>query len=258
MLNNELHSEIEKLDVANTPFCVVTIVDGRGSIPQIIGAKAIFTNDGLHFGTVGGGRLEVKCQEKVSELLAAGHTVKNAFARWNIQKDINMTCGGEVALYFEVYRPEADWNIVVFGAGHVSQQLCGLLADLDCRLLCVDTRRDWLDKLPASDGLETLLVEDYVDGVTRIPLNATIIIMTAGHASDVAILKRVEARDLDPAYIGVIGSASKSRILRRELRDAGASPAFIDAITCPIGEQFGDNTPPEISISIVSQLLKSR
>ncbi|MAF49610.1 MAG: XdhC family protein [Rhodospirillales bacterium] len=259
MLNTELHSEMEKLNFANTPFCIVTIVDGAGSIPQIVGAKAIFTSGGLHFGTVGGGRLEVKCQEKVSELLAADHTVKNAFARWNIQKDVNMTCGGEVALYFEIYRPEDNWNIVIFGAGHVSQKLCRFLIELDCRVICVDTRKEWLDKLPISDRLETYRVDDFTAGVDRIAPTDTVILMTMGHASDMPVLKKIQSTGLSVPFLGMIGSESKARIVRKELREDKVPDAFIDSIICPIGDpELGDNTPPEIAVSVVSQLLRMR
>ena len=41
---------------------------------------------------------------------------------WNLQRDIGMTCGGLVKLFFEVYNRN-DWHVVVFGAGHVAQAL---------------------------------------------------------------------------------------------------------------------------------------
>ena len=259
MLNGELHGEIEKLQVANVPFCLVTMVDGKGSIPQIIGAKAIFTGDGLHIGTVGGGRMEVKCQEKAKELLNGDSSEKNFFARWNIQKDINMTCGGEVAFYFEVFRPEIDWNIVIFGAGHVSQKLCRFLSELECRVLCIDTRQEWLDKLPDSDRLEAFHVNDFEDGVERIQPTDTVILMTMGHSSDVPVLKGIQAVGLDLPFLGMIGSESKARIVRKEMLKVRISEPFIDSIVCPIGDQdVGDNTPPEIAVSIVSQLLRER
>jgi xanthine dehydrogenase accessory factor len=259
VLNAELQTEIEKLDIAATPFCVVTIVDGRGSIPQIIGAKALFTGEGLHFGTVGGGRLEVKCQEKVRELLAAKPAVRNAFVRWNIQRDVDMTCGGEVALYFEVYRPENAWNIVVFGAGHVAQKLCRILVELDCRVICVDTRKEWLEKLPVSERLEICHVDDFTDGVARIAPTDTVILMTMGHSSDVPVLKKIHKAGLNLPFLGMIGSDSKAKIVRKELRDDGVAAGFVDAIVCPIGDpDVGDNTPPEIAVSVVSQLLRTR
>ncbi len=258
MLDQALIREMERLQQEGTPFCVVTIVDGRGSIPQIVGARAVFTKEGLAYGTVGGGSLEVMCQEKSRELLGGGKTVKSDFQRCNLQRDLGMTCGGEVALYFEVHRPELDWNIVIFGAGHVAQVLCRFLLELDCRVVCVDTRAEWLDRLPRNAKLETRLVADYREGIDGVAPGADVILMTMGHRSDVPILKEIEKRKLDVAHLGLIGSDAKSRIVRKQLGDDGLPGTFIDKIICPMGEKFGNNTPPEIAVDIVSQLLKRR
>ena len=94
--------------------------------------------------------------------------LRDRFERLNLRKDIGMTCGGEVALFFEVYHPDLVWHIVVFGAGHVGQKLCRFLAELDCRVTCVDTRADWLEKLPAGGRIETRHVAHYHDGVDQL------------------------------------------------------------------------------------------
>lgn len=258
MLDRALIQEMERLQQEGTPYCVATIVDGRGSIPQVVGARAVFTKEGLVHGTVGGGSLEAMCQERSRALLGGDKAVKSHFQQCNLQRDLGMTCGGEVALYFEVHRPELDWNIVIFGAGHVAQTLCRFLLELDCRVVCVDTRAEWLDRLPRSAKLEARLVADYREGVDRIAPGADVILMTMGHRSDVPILREIEKRKLDIAHLGLIGSDAKSKIVRKQLRDDGLPGTFVDTIICPIGEKFGNNTPPEIAVDIVSQLLKLR
>lgn len=258
MISSAYFTEIEKFRHSSTPFCLVTIVDGRGSLPQIIGAKAIFTKDGLCYGTVGGGKIEVKCQEMALELLGPTNSDKTRFYKWNVQRDLKMTCGGEVSLYFEVYRPDLHWNIVVFGAGHIAQQLCRFLIELDCLVQCIDIRKEWLEKLPQSDKLDICHVANYRDGVKKIPENAFVILMTMGHEADAPILREISKRNLKLPYLGMIGSDSKARIMRKELKEDGIADDFINSIISPVGEGFGDNTPPEISISIIAQLLKRR
>jgi len=258
MLEPSALREIERLHREGVPFCVITIVDGRGSIPQIVGATAIFTRDGLSYGTVGGGALEAACREEARELLAAAEPVRNRFRRCNLQRDLGMTCGGEVALYYEVHRRELDWNIVIFGAGHVAQSLCRFLVELDCRLTCVDTRAEWLDRLPRSSKLAPIRVSDFSEGVDQIVPGADVIVMTMGHGSDLPILKALAARDSVIGHLGVIGSDAKAQIVRRELAEAGVPRAFIDRIVCPVGDKLGNNTPAEIAVGIVSQLLRLR
>ncbi|MCC6611797.1 MAG: xanthine dehydrogenase accessory protein XdhC [Burkholderiales bacterium] len=258
MLDHDLLREIERLRQEGTAFCLATIVDARGSIPQVVGAAAIFTRAGLAHGTVGGGRLEAMCEERARALLADDSAARTRFERVNLQRDLGMTCGGEVALYFEANRRLLDWNIAVFGAGHVAQTLCRFLVELDCRVVCIDTREEWLDRLPRSAKLEAVKVADYTAGIDRIAPGADVLLMTMGHSADLPILKAIAARELDIAHLGLIGSDAKSSIVRRQLTEASVRKAFIDRIVCPVGEKLGDNTPAEIAVGIVSQLLKLR
>jgi xanthine dehydrogenase accessory factor len=257
VLDRAALEEIDRLHRQETGFCVVTIVDGRGSIPQVVGATAVFTAEGLAHGTVGGGTLESACQKKALELLASG-AQRTRFERCNLQKDLGMTCGGEVSLYFEVHRRELEWNIAVFGAGHVSQALCRVLAGLDCRVRCFDTRPQWLERLPRSPRLEPCPVGEFTDGVERIVPGADVLLMTMGHGSDLPILKALAERGPAMRLIGLLGSDSKAAIVRRQLREGGVSPEFVERVVCPLGEKIGDNTPAEIAIGVVSQLLRQR
>jgi xanthine dehydrogenase accessory factor len=257
VLDRAILEEIDRLHRQEAGFCVVTIVDGRGSIPQVVGATAVFTAEGLAHGTIGGGTLESACQKKAIELLGSG-THRTRFERCNLQKDLGMTCGGEVSLYFEVHRGELDWNIAVFGAGHVAQALCRVLVELDCRVRCFDTRPQWLERLPRSRKLEPCAVGQFTDGIERIVPGADVLLMTMGHGSDLPILKALAERGPSMRVLGLLGSDSKAAIVRRELREHGVSGEFIERIVCPLGEKIGDNTPAEIAIGVVSQLLKQR
>jgi len=258
MLDRSFIRQIEDLQNEGIPFCIATIVDARGSIPQVTGARAIFTGKGLVHGTVGGGILEVTCQNKALELLRGGNAASTDFQHYNLQKDLGMTCGGELALFFEVHRQELAWNIVIFGAGHVAQTLCRFLVELDCHVVCVDTRAEWLERLPRNDKLEACRVTNYCDGVDRIVAGADVIVMTMGHGSDLPILKAIEKLDMVISHLGVIGSDAKSGIVRRQLAKDGLPRDFIDRIVCPLGDKIGNNTPGEISVGIVSQLLRLR
>ncbi len=258
MLDRSFIRQIESLQREGVPFCVATIVDARGSIPQITGARAIFTREGLAHGTVGGGALEVTCQKKALELLEGDEPARTEFERYNLQKDLGMTCGGELALFFEVYRQELAWNIVIFGAGHVAQTLCRFLVELDCHVVCVDTRAEWLERLPRNDKLDACRVSNYCDAVGRIAPGADVILMTMGHGSDMPILKAIEKLKMVISHLGVIGSDAKSGIVRKQLAQEGLPPEFIDRIVCPLGDKLGNNTPAEIAVGIVSQLLRLR
>lgn len=250
--------QLSRLHRDGVPACTVTIVDSQGSIPQETGASAAFGRDGLLFGTIGGGRVEAHCAAMAKELLAPSATARTRFERLNLYRDLGMTCAGEVALYYEVHRPDRQWTIVVFGAGHVAQKLCRFLIELDCSVLCVDTRPEWLERLPDSHRLERRLVVEYAEAVDVVRAGASVVVMTMGHATDMPILEAIARRGIPLSYLGVIGSDTKAAIMRRQLREGGVAGEFIDAIVCPLGDKVGGNTPPEIAVGVLSQLVKVR
>jgi xanthine dehydrogenase accessory factor len=252
----ELLREAIRIHGEGIPLCAVTVAGARGSIPQEIGAKAIIGSDGLICGTIGGGRVEARGIAKARELLT---TDMAAFLETiNLNRDLGMTCAGEMTLFYEVFRPDSIWRIVVFGAGHIAQRLCRFLTELDCRTICVDTRPEWIERLPENNKLEQRLVESYADGVGAVTPGAFVLAVTMGHATDVPVLQALSNSGVRAAFIGAVGSDSKAAVMRRELRERGVSEEFIKQIQCPVGEKIGGNTPPEIAVSILSQLVRLR
>ncbi len=247
---------LTKLLDADVPFVIVTLIDIRGSAPQVIGAKAVVSAHSIEAGTVGGGRIEAAAIQHAQRLMAGGDGTNSEFVTWNLQTDIGMTCGGEVKLFFEICSSDA-WRIAVFGAGHIAQTLIPMLVQLNCRVTCFDSRPEWLAKLPVHPKLTTLCTAELCDVVKNQPANTFFLLMTQGHASDLPVLTEIlEARDAP--YVGVIGSPQKAGVLRRDLQAANISSDKIDSFYCPVGVPLGNNTPAEISISVIAQLLQQR
>ena len=100
------HQHVQKLLELGESFVTVTLVEIRGSAPQIVGAKAIVTRNGIEGGTVGGGKIEAAAIDHAQQLLANGRQHAE-LVQWNLQTDIGMTCGGAVRLFFDVYATSA-------------------------------------------------------------------------------------------------------------------------------------------------------
>lgn len=236
---------------------IVTIVEFKGSIPQNLGAKAFINSEGLEKGTIGGGKLEAKATQKAQEILKDKSSLICQLITWNLTKDIGMTCGGEITLLFEVNRG-ANWKIVVFGAGHVSQELVPMLVKLDCEVTCVDTRSEWIEKLPTATNLITKLVAEPKDIIQEFSEQHFFILMTQGHSTDLPILAETLRRYPKAPYIGVIGSKIKSLSLKNALKQMDFNEEKINKFFCPIGLDLGTNSPVEIAYSVVAQLLQVR
>lgn len=254
------HGFIEKLaelSHSGVPFVSVTLVEAIGSTPQDAGTKMLVDAVGLVFGTVGGGRVESQAIEFAQRMLSNKNEPASHFVEWNLQRDVGMTCGGVVKLFFEAYN-HREWRIVLFGAGHVGQALVRCLLELECRVVCIDSREDWLARLPNQSKVTKRQSDDPPAETAAISEDDFVVLMTMGHRTDRPILQEIFRIGRRPAYLGVIGSEAKRKIMVRELVEAGIDPEAAEQFRCPIGLRLGQNQPGEIAISVAAELIQVR
>jgi len=254
-----LYAQMVALEQSRTAFVLVTLVEALGSVPQDAGAKMLVTAAGRQAGTVGGGRVEAQALAVAAEMLSARDLAgaRPRFVNWSLKGDVGMTCGGSVKLYFEPHATAAEWTIAVFGAGHVAQALIPVLTPLRCRLFCFDSRSEWLKQLPSTPNLTASHRPELAGAIDELPEEAFVLCMTQGHQTDRPILHRALTTRTFP-FVGVIGSAAKAIVLRRELAASGVSASALEHVHCPVGLEFGSNHPHEIALSIAAQLLTER
>lgn len=253
------HGFIERLaelSRSGRPFVAVTLVETVGSTPQDVGSKMLVDSNGLVFGTIGGGKVENRAITRTQELLSRSDSTVE-LVEWNLQRDVGMTCGGKVKLLFESYNL-GHWQIVIYGAGHVAQSLVRVLLELECRITCVDSRAEWLHRLPDSPKLSRLQLEDPAVHTAQLNGIEFVLCMTMGHRSDLPILSAILASEMELPYLGVIGSAAKRKVLIRELTESGIQPERASSFRCPIGLDFGTNQPGEIAVSVAAELIQLR
>lgn len=238
------------------PCVTVTLVQARGSAPQEPGAKLLATASGLKAGTIGGGRLEAHALRRAQALLADRASAACELETVNLQRDLGMTCGGEVSLLYETHG-QRPWNVAVFGAGHVAQSVARLLATLECQLQVFDPRVEWVQKVCSAPNVRAAAVEEMAAQVAALRDETFVVVMTQGHATDVPVLRAALERGTF-GYVGVMGSAVKSKRIRAELEASGVEPARVATLRCPIGLPIGNNTPNEIAVSVVAELLTVR
>jgi xanthine dehydrogenase accessory factor len=250
----KLFKECLELQEKNESFVVVTMTAARGSSPQDPGSKIIVTRNGLFAGTVGGGKVEMACLKKAQSILETSEFQAPESVRWNLQKDIGMSCGGEADFLFEHF-PATNWPVVIFGAGHVAQAVTRLFSKLNCQVTCVDSREEWVAKL---EGVKAIHHPTPKDLVASFPKHSFFMSMTMGHAHDVPILMEIAKHAPDCPYVGVIGSDVKGIKIKRELKELGVEQTFLDKLRVPMGLPLGSNAPWEIAISIVAECLQLR
>lgn len=259
MIFSDFLNACQELTTAKTSFAVVTMIQIDAHVPQEVGAKMLVTAQGLYAGTVGGGKLEARCIALGIEHLADKENASTKRAhthRIDLNKDLGMVCGGVATVLIEVMKQQG-WTIALYGAGHVGQALASALAPLHCEVLCFDIRKEWLDKMPERPRLQKILTDDMSKIPATLPEHTYHVIATQGHAFDLAIVREV-LKLKAPPYIGVIGSKVKARNVRASLMAEGFSEAEANKFHCPMGLPIGNNTPAEIAISIIAQMLETR
>ena len=149
-------------------------------------------------------------------------------------------------------------TVYVFGGGHIGMHLVPLCRLVGFRTVVVDDRADFIsrDRFPHADDLRA--VSSFDRAVHGIPLGtaAYVVIVTRGHGGDQAILR--QALRQRPGYIGMIGSNRKRGLIFNQLIAEGFTQGDLTRVTCPVGLSIGAETPEEIAVSIVAQLVATR
>lgn len=150
-----------------------------------------------------------------------------------------------------------DGKVYLFGGGHLAQETVPLLSHLGFRCIVSDDR-DEFTRPELFAGAELVKKVDFTrldEDFTILP-NDYIIIMTRGHVCDMDVERF--ALKTKASYIGVVGSARKTKFVREILKSEGFTEAELDRIITPVGLPIKSETPAEIAVSIAAQLIEFR
>lgn len=148
-------------------------------------------------------------------------------------------------------------RVLVFGGGHVAQELVPVLAHIGFRCVVIDDRPEFSNKELFATAKETITADlQDIDSYLNISKHDYIVIMTRGHANDYEVLR--QALEFDLTYLGNIGSSSKIAAIEQRLLADGADKKKIESIHWPIGLDIMAETPAEIAISIAAELIMVR
>jgi xanthine dehydrogenase accessory factor len=251
--DGELYRKMAALSDAGDSFVLVTIVDAQGSTPRKTGAKMLVLSDGTTLGTVGGGKIEHQATQDAVEALREGTSRLVPYGlRSEGEHALGMACGGEASVFLEVHIPVR--TLVIVGAGHIAQKLCPMARLLDFRVVVVDDRPDFAvaERLPDA---EAVILGDPAETASLVTIDrwTAAVIVTHGHVHDEAALASVLGTEA--AFIGMIGSRAKVRAVFAHLEAGGVSRDALARVHSPVGLDLGGETPGEISLSIMAQIV---
>lgn len=250
-------------------FMVAKVVDTSGSTPRKKGAVMIMADDESFFGTVGGGRIEAVTQEKCRENFKNKTSREIYHYKLNTtEKDaLDMGCGGAADVLVEYiqagdpgdFMDEFNLNsrAFIFGGGHVGLALEPVLRHIDFATTVIDDRAEYASR-ERFPGSRVVVVPSFAESFKSLQCdeNTYIVIVTRGHMGDLDVLR--EALKQPCAYIGMIGSRNKNKLLYAKLKEEGVTQEQLDRIYAPIGENIYAETPEEIGISIAAEMIRVR
>ena len=149
-------------------------------------------------------------------------------------------------------------TVYLFGAGHVSRPVAELAAMVDFRTVILDDRADFAnaERFPRADQIIVVPSYDNLFEGLGIERDSYLVIVTRGHLHDKTVLE--QALRTKAGYIGMIGSKRKQHLLYEELLGKGFTEDDLKRVHNPIGLDIHAETPEEIAVSIVAQLVMVR
>lgn len=258
--NRVTQAALDALAVGET-VALATVVSVRGSAPRHEGARMLVWPGGRILGTVGGATLEARVIEHALEALAAGRgrLERYVFSTGDDPDSVGL-CGGEVQVHIEVLEP--DPTLLVIGAGHVAQPLATLGHLIGMRVVVVDDRTEFAtaERFPDVDVLEVVPYDAATEILGKLPaaIDPSTYVVVATWGWDEPALAQVLATDPPPAYVGLVASPTKAQAIRKGLTKRGLAPRALETIRAPVGLDLGAETPEEIALSIVAEILAVR
>ena len=247
----EMSDLVEKGERA--AFC--TIVQTSGSTPRHAGSKMVVYEDGRISGTVGGGEVEARVIQEALNSLNDGKTRLLRYEMVNPKEGDPGICGGTLSIYVEPHIGKPI--LLIIGGGHVGRAVAHLGKWLGFQIVISDDRPEYCTPESNPDADQFLVMPmEKIPTAMKVTPQTYVVLTTRGVAIDVAGIP--EFLNTPAPYLGIIGSKRRWLTTRKKLVEAGLTEEQLKRIISPIGLELRAETPEEIAVSILAEILMLR
>lgn len=255
MTSRGLYEELAEIERQGQGAVLATVVRAEGAVPRHVGSKMLILADGRLLGSIGGGEVEQRVRDAGLEALGDGQPRLLHYSFRDPARGDPGVCGGEVDIFVEPVgrRP----TMVVVGGGHVGRAVLHLAHWLGFRTILCDDRPEFADAQRAPDADQVIRCP-MAEVARHVSLTADtyLVLTTRGVPLDVEALPAL--LESPAAYIGVIGSRRRWQTTAQELQARGVYAAALARVTSPVGLELKAETPEEIAVSILAQVIQQR
>ena len=247
---------LEELE-AGKRAVLITLIHKQGSGPRETGSKMLITSEGLTLGTIGGGGMERILVKEALEALNKGRPRVIEFALGIQPREgmipVESKCGGEVRIFIDVIKPTP--RIIIMGSGVIAQAVARYANDCGFRIIVFD---DSETARPEVFPFAKVMNDPYPASLKELDIKPSDYVLMLHGETDFELHGLRYAVKANPYFIGLLGSNNKSREHKKQLLDEGYPADVVEKIVGPVGLDIGAETPEEIGISIVAQLINIR
>jgi xanthine dehydrogenase accessory factor len=218
-------------------FCIATVVES-GDKDVVVGAKVIVLGNGTIEGSLGSETLDQALSD-LSPTLFKEH------------KSRTITIDERVRVFINILSSEA--KLLVCGGGHIAIPLAQFARRVGFRVTVLDDRPDFAHPSRFPDC--QVVAKEFAEALQEMSLGPSVyvVVITRGHEHDVDCLAEILKKET--AYVGLIGSRRRVQIVLEVLANGGAPRERLENVFTPIGIPIGAESPEEIALSIVSELV---
>ncbi len=236
------------------PVSLATVIRTHGSVPRHAGSKMLIFADGSIVGTIGGGAMESLVVQTALNVITSGHPQVISYTLSDLKGGDPGICGGTVEIFVEPigFLP----TLVIIGCGHVGKALAELAKWSGFRVIVSDDREEFCNPevIPNMDKYLPIPVTDLLEHLSLTP-TTYVAAVTRGLPVDIQLFPKLLQAGI--SYIGLIGSKRRWAITRKTLiEEYGLSEEVVDQIHSPIGLDIGAETPQEIAVSIMAEVIQ--
>ncbi len=250
-----IYQALAEIEKNNDSAALCTVVKSEGSTPRHVGSKMLVYPDGKFIGTVGGGDLEHRVMDEARTAISEGKPRLLHYNMSDPSRGDPGVCGGQVEVFVEPILPAP--SVVVVGAGHVGKAVAHLAKWLGFSVAVSDDRVEFCNPqtVPDADAYYPVAMEE-LPSQFKVNRRTFFVLTTRGSSVDAVGLGPL--LDSPAAYIGVIGSKRRWATTVKELKARGVPEEKIARVHSPMGLELQAETPEEIAVSIMAEILMIR
>jgi len=255
MSRDSVFLKLAELERLGEPAALCTVIASSGSTPRHTGSKMLVFADGAFMGSVGGGDLEHRVLEEARAALGDGLSRTLRYILADPERGDPGVCGGTVEVFVDPILPRP--TLVVIGGGHVGRAVAHLAKWLGFLVAVSDDRIEFCTPAANPDA-DVFYPVPLAELPKQLAISAQtyLVLTTRGVAVDVNGLPAL--LDSPAAYIGVIGSRRRWATAIKQLEDRGVAKEKLSRIRSPIGLELHAETPEEIAVSIMAEIIMLR